>query len=450
MGAQDKDKTDDVVRLFVKAGVDGERMGACPFCQRVYMVMMVKAQHGLLKFQVIACSPAKPPDELTKLGLKHLPAIVHLDEGFDAEDDIVQYIDDTFPGGGLVYDSPEAEIACKDFFSKFCFFIKAVNQDSSKLDHALEKLDAFLEAATPPCSPLASSPPPPKSPTTPSSPALTAKNLSSLSGSTASSFASPAPSFRSSVGSSNSPVPSSGPSSPLPAGKSVSRTPAAYLPTTSTNWPVVNTSSSKLFGGSTDSGAESLCSESNEVCAKIHVHKRTTRYGFIAAMTIPYVRLLLTVAETGIPDALFLLTVAVTTILNALFLLIVAITTISNALFLLTVAVTTIHNTRFLLTVAVTTIPNALFLLQWLTGPGLSHLDCVVLPKLQHLRVAAAALKAYQIPTRFRGLWRYLHNAYNNPVFAQTCPCDQEIVLHWHDRLETKVITFPWPGVRLI
>ncbi|XP_018007591.1 chloride intracellular channel protein 2-like isoform X2 [Hyalella azteca] len=340
MGAQDKDKTDDVVRLFVKAGVDGERMGACPFCQRVYMVMMVKAQHGLLKFQVIACSPAKPPDELTKLGLKHLPAIVHLDEGFDAEDDIVQYIDDTFPGGGLVYDSPEAEIACKDFFSKFCFFIKAVNQDSSKLDHALEKLDAFLEAATPPCSPLASSPPPPKSPTTPSSPALTAKNLSSLSGSTASSFASPAPSFRSSVGSSNSPVPSSGPSSPLPAGKSVSRTPAAYLPTTSTNWPVVNTSSSKLFGGSTDSGAESLCSESNE--------------------------------------------------------------------------------------------------LQWLTGPGLSHLDCVVLPKLQHLRVAAAALKAYQIPTRFRGLWRYLHNAYNNPVFAQTCPCDQEIVLHWHDRLETK------------
>ena len=39
-------------------------------------------------------NPSKPPDELKRLGLKHLPAIVHGEEGFDAEDDIVTYLDD--------------------------------------------------------------------------------------------------------------------------------------------------------------------------------------------------------------------------------------------------------------------------------------------------------------------------------------------------------------------
>lgn len=51
----------------------------------------------------------------------------------------------SFPGGGLEYNSPEADLATKDFFSKFCFYIKAVNQDPSKLDQALHSLNVFLE-----------------------------------------------------------------------------------------------------------------------------------------------------------------------------------------------------------------------------------------------------------------------------------------------------------------
>lgn len=43
---------------------------------------------------------------------------------------------------------------------------------------------------------------------------------------------------------------------------------------------------------------------------------------------------------------------------------------------------------------------------QYLCGPHLTHLDCEVLPKLQHLRVAAKALKDYDIPTNLRGFWR--------------------------------------------
>lgn len=345
-GQAENSASDGLVHLYVKAGVDGERMGACPFCQRVYMVMMIKAQHGLLRFEVVASNPSKPPDALKRLGLKHLPAIVHGEEGFDNEDDIVEYLDDKFPGGGLKYDNPDADIACKDFFSKFCFFIKAVNQDSSKLDHALEKLNSFMEATTPPPS-LAPSSPPPKSPTspTPTSPALTAKSL------TSSVSASPTPSLVSSTSPlSQSPLHSPGPSSPLPGAKSdksLSHKSGAMLFNSCTQWPVVS-HGTKLSGScgsiSNDSGADSIGSD---------------------AYDQP----------------------------------------------------------------------------QWLCGTSMSHLDCEVLPKLQHLRVAASTLKQYEVPTHLTGCWRYLHNAYNHPVFVQTCPCDQEIILHWHDRPETKKLS---------
>ena len=57
----------------------------------------------------------------------------------------------------------------------------------------------------------------------------------------------------------------------------------------------------------------------------------------------------------------------------------------------------------------------------------LSHLDCEILPKLHHLRVASACLKSYQLPPEFVGIWRYLHNAYNNDIFQKACPPDQVI-----------------------
>ena len=59
------------------------------------------------------------------------------------------------------------------------------------------------------------------------------------------------------------------------------------------------------------------------------------------------------------------------------------------------------------------------------------HLDCMMLPKLQHIRVVAKAYKDFDIPKEFRGVWQYLANAYHYDVFRKTCPSDQEIVYHW-------------------
>ncbi|XP_045600432.1 chloride intracellular channel exl-1 [Procambarus clarkii] len=238
------------VTVYIKAGVDGERMGACPFCQRVFMVLLIKSQHNLLRFKVITVNPAKPPPEFKALGLKHVPALIQGDDGYDALDDIIQYIDTKFPGGGLEYNSPDADLATKDFFSKFCFYIKAVNQDPSKLDQALEKLNNFLEKCT------------------------------------------------------------------------------------------------LITNGVTNGDTN-------------HQHNGDEEDNHQEAPV------------------------------------------------------------------------------QYMCGNHLTHLDCEVLPKLQHLRVAAKALKDYDIPTNLRGFWRYLHAAYTHPVFVKTCPCDQEIILHWHDRPET-------------
>jgi hypothetical protein len=34
----------DVLTLYVRAGCDNLKYGACPFCQRIFMVLMMKAE----------------------------------------------------------------------------------------------------------------------------------------------------------------------------------------------------------------------------------------------------------------------------------------------------------------------------------------------------------------------------------------------------------------------
>lgn len=80
---------------------------------------------------------------------------------------------------------------------------------------------------------------------------------------------------------------------------------------------------------------------------------------------------------------------------------------------------------------------------RYLFGDCLSRLDCEVLPKLHHLRVASAKLKRLEIPPHdLTGIWRYLNNAYNDAIFRQACPSDQEIVLHWAGRPDTPGLSY--------
>lgn len=69
------------------------------------------------------------------------------------------------------------------------------------------------------------------------------------------------------------------------------------------------------------------------------------------------------------------------------------------------------------------------------------HLDCLMLPKLQHLRVAAKAFKDFDIPSTLKGVWRYLATAYQSQAFRESCPSDQEIVYHWQSKPECPALS---------
>ncbi|VDO93816.1 unnamed protein product [Soboliphyme baturini] len=72
----------------------------------------------------------------------------------------------------------------------------------------------------------------------------------------------------------------------------------------------------------------------------------------------------------------------------------------------------------------------------YLCGPNVTHLDCQILPKLHQMRIVLKYIKNYEMPSSLRSLWKYLEAGYNIEAFRLSCPCDEEIILHWVDRPE--------------
>lgn len=67
----------------------------------------------------------------------------------------------------------------------------------------------------------------------------------------------------------------------------------------------------------------------------------------------------------------------------------------------------------------------------FLDGDDLLHPDCVLLPKLHHVRVAAKHYKDYDIPESLSYVHAYLLAADSHPVFASTKPANDAIVEGW-------------------
>lgn len=71
-------------------------------------------------------------------------------------------------------------------------------------------------------------------------------------------------------------------------------------------------------------------------------------------------------------------------------------------------------------------------------GSTMSLLDCSLLPKLQHIRVAGESIKKFKIPARFVNLWKYMQNAYHSDAFQKSCPPDREIIWNWSKSFLTR------------
>lgn len=131
------------LELFVKAGKDGESYGACPFCQRMFMILLLKANAGELTFTVTTVNMSKQPPDFKKLSSR-LPVIVHGSEVLCDIDEMVQYIDDNFPKPDLRYNNAVAAEACLEVFSRFSFYIKEVSNSPTHLSMELKKIDSYL------------------------------------------------------------------------------------------------------------------------------------------------------------------------------------------------------------------------------------------------------------------------------------------------------------------
>ncbi|ELU12613.1 hypothetical protein CAPTEDRAFT_90320 [Capitella teleta] len=134
------------LELFVKAGKDGESYGGCPLCQRMFMLLLMKANSGQLTFTVTTVNMAKPPADFRKLSSR-LPVVVHDSEILSDPDEMIQYIDEHFPFPPMAYDNAKAAEAAMNVFSKFSFYIHNVSNSSAPLIAELRRLNSYLESS---------------------------------------------------------------------------------------------------------------------------------------------------------------------------------------------------------------------------------------------------------------------------------------------------------------
>ncbi|XP_070711507.1 chloride intracellular channel protein 5a isoform X2 [Pempheris klunzingeri] len=70
---------------------------------------------------------------------------------------------------------------------------------------------------------------------------------------------------------------------------------------------------------------------------------------------------------------------------------------------------------------------------KYLDGDELTLADCNLLPKLHVVKVVSKKYRNYDIPSEFRGVWRYLGNAYSRDEFTNTCAAELETELAYKD-----------------
>ncbi|XP_044275165.1 chloride intracellular channel protein 5 isoform X4 [Varanus komodoensis] len=140
---------DPEIELFVKAGVDGESIGNCPFSQRLFMILWLKG----VVFNVTTVDLKRKPADLHNLAPgTHPPFLTFNGEVKTDVNKIEEFLEETlsppkYPK--LAAKHREANIAGIDIFSKFSAYIKNVKQQDNNslekgLTKALKKLDDYL------------------------------------------------------------------------------------------------------------------------------------------------------------------------------------------------------------------------------------------------------------------------------------------------------------------
>jgi hypothetical protein len=68
---------------------------------------------------------------------------------------------------------------------------------------------------------------------------------------------------------------------------------------------------------------------------------------------------------------------------------------------------------------------------KYLIGDDIAEIDCMLLPRLRHVKVAGGHFAGLEIPDEMTGLHRYIEEANKNDIYRATCCPDEEIVKGW-------------------
>ncbi|XP_054852794.1 chloride intracellular channel protein 5 isoform X1 [Eublepharis macularius] len=145
---------DHEISLIVKAGVDGESIGNCPFSQRLFMILWLKG----VVFNVTTVDLKRKPADLHNLAPgTHPPFLTFNGEVKTDINKIEEFLEETlsppkYPK--LAAKHRESNAAGIDIFSKFSAYIKNTKQqDNASLERgltkALKKLDDYLRNPLP-------------------------------------------------------------------------------------------------------------------------------------------------------------------------------------------------------------------------------------------------------------------------------------------------------------
>jgi len=130
--------------FFSVAGRDGRSKGACPFCQDVFLKLLIKREaDNDFSFDVITINCKNPPKEFKEIS-KKLPTLVHGDIVLNDIDDIEDYLDSLYPNYKLSIQDPDAFKIQSNVFIRFTYLIKDVHNNPQTLLDELAKINNFL------------------------------------------------------------------------------------------------------------------------------------------------------------------------------------------------------------------------------------------------------------------------------------------------------------------
>uniref|UniRef100_UPI0037E94D5D chloride intracellular channel protein 5a n=1 Tax=Semicossyphus pulcher TaxID=241346 RepID=UPI0037E94D5D len=149
-----EDDKDPDIELFVKAGIDGESIGNCPFSQRLFMILWLKG----VVFNVTTVDLKRKPADLHNLAPgTHPPFLTFQGEVLTDVNKIEEYLEERlappkYPK--LAAKNLESNTAGNDIFAKFSAYVKNIRPDQNgalekSLDKSLAKLDDYLNSPLP-------------------------------------------------------------------------------------------------------------------------------------------------------------------------------------------------------------------------------------------------------------------------------------------------------------